>query len=146
MTRHEFCSLCLIAQRLIFRPAIFHPIVDPVSGELDVHRAFAKWKRNVNHIWQVLLYARRIFYKIDTKEPLNPEAAVLWVASQSFWVTRWCAQELYFSWAKCVLCSKKWKTEVQKCCQSALISEKTWTNMHFFKMFPTGKLYSHDFC
>ncbi|XP_071785141.1 AKT-interacting protein-like [Asterias amurensis] len=64
--------------RLIFQPAIFHPIVDPISGELDVHRAFSKWKRNVNHIWQVLLYARRIFYKIDTKSPLNPEAAVLY--------------------------------------------------------------------
>ncbi|XP_038069895.1 AKT-interacting protein-like [Patiria miniata] len=64
--------------RLIFRPSIFHPIVDPVSGELDVQRAFTKWKRNVNHIWQVLLYARRVFYKIDTKAPLNPEAAVLY--------------------------------------------------------------------
>ncbi|XP_022091968.1 AKT-interacting protein-like [Acanthaster planci] len=64
--------------RLIFRPSIFHPIIDPVSGELDVQRAFTKWKRNVNHIWQVLLYARRVFYKIDTKAPLNPEAAVLY--------------------------------------------------------------------
>ncbi len=31
----------------------------------------------MNHIWHVLLYARRVFYKIDTKNPLNPEAAVL---------------------------------------------------------------------
>ena len=37
------------------------------------------FRRNVNHIWQVLLYARRVFYKIDTKAPLNPEAAVLYV-------------------------------------------------------------------
>ncbi|XP_077982260.1 AKT-interacting protein-like isoform X3 [Glandiceps talaboti] len=64
--------------RLIFDPPIFHPIVDPVSGELDVKRTFTKWKRNVNHIWQVLLYARRIFYKIDTKSPSNPQAAVLY--------------------------------------------------------------------
>jgi hypothetical protein len=31
----------------------------------------------VNHIWQILLYARRCFYKIDTKDPLNVEAAQL---------------------------------------------------------------------
>uniref|UniRef100_A0A8C6EKI0 AKT-interacting protein n=1 Tax=Microcebus murinus TaxID=30608 RepID=A0A8C6EKI0_MICMU len=52
--------------------------LDPMSGELDVKRAFAKWKRNHNHIWQVLMYARRVFYKIDTASPLNPEAAVLY--------------------------------------------------------------------
>lgn len=64
--------------RLVFDIPVFHPLVDPVSGELDVKRAFAKWRRNHNHIWQVLMYARRIFYKIDTTSPLNPEAAVLY--------------------------------------------------------------------
>ncbi|XP_075694497.1 AKT-interacting protein isoform X2 [Rhinoderma darwinii] len=64
--------------RLVFDIPVFHPLVDPVSGELDVKRAFAKWRRNHNHIWQVLMYARRIFYKIDTNSPLNPEAAVLY--------------------------------------------------------------------
>ncbi|XP_023349969.1 AKT-interacting protein isoform X1 [Sarcophilus harrisii] len=90
--------------RLVFDIPVFHPLVDPISGELDVKRAFAKWRlvfsfllieycmkepwrlksshfsfrRNHNHIWQVLMYARRIFYKIDTTTPLNPEAAVLY--------------------------------------------------------------------
>ncbi|CAN2389337.1 early endosome to late endosome transport [Pristimantis euphronides] len=64
--------------RLVFDIPVFHPLVDPISGELDVKRAFAKWRRNHNHIWQVLMYARRIFYKIDTTSPLNPEAAVLY--------------------------------------------------------------------
>lgn len=64
--------------RLVFDIPVFHPLVDPISGELDVKRAFAKWRRNHNHIWQVLMYARRIFYKIDTNSPLNPEAAVLY--------------------------------------------------------------------
>ncbi|XP_019629526.1 PREDICTED: AKT-interacting protein-like isoform X1 [Branchiostoma belcheri] len=64
--------------RVIFDPPIFHPVVDIETGELDVKRGFTKWRRNVNHIWQVLLYVRRIFYKIDTKNPLNPEAAVLY--------------------------------------------------------------------
>ncbi|XP_069072429.1 AKT-interacting protein isoform X2 [Pleurodeles waltl] len=64
--------------RLVFDIPVFHPLVDPVSGELDVKRAFTKWRRNHNHIWQVLMYARRVFYKIDTAGPLNPEAAVLY--------------------------------------------------------------------
>ncbi|XP_025924623.1 AKT-interacting protein isoform X12 [Apteryx rowi] len=64
--------------RLVFDLPVFHPLVDPESCELDVKRAFAKWRRNHNHIWQVLMYARRVFYKIDTTSPLNPEAAVLY--------------------------------------------------------------------
>ncbi|XP_074523351.1 AKT-interacting protein isoform X2 [Halichoeres trimaculatus] len=64
--------------KLVFDIPVFHPLVDPVSGELDVRRAFTKWRRNHNHIWQVLMYARTIFYKINTTDPLNPEAAVLY--------------------------------------------------------------------
>lgn len=41
-------------------------------------------RRNHNHIWQVLMYARTIFYKISTTEPLNPEASVLWVLLSVF--------------------------------------------------------------
>ena len=40
-----------------------------------IFQGFHKWKRNVNHIWQLLLYTRRIFYKIDLSSPLNMEAA-----------------------------------------------------------------------
>ncbi|NP_001279602.1 AKT-interacting protein [Callorhinchus milii] len=64
--------------RLMFDMPVFHPLIDPAIGELDVKRAFTKWRRNHNHIWQVLMYARRVFYKIDTVNPLNPEAAVLY--------------------------------------------------------------------
>ncbi|PIK43568.1 putative AKT-interacting protein isoform X2 [Apostichopus japonicus] len=63
---------------LTFRPPLFHPMVDPISGELDVKRTFSKWRRSTNHIWQVLLFARRVFYKIDSTEPLNSEAANLY--------------------------------------------------------------------
>ncbi|XP_074646033.1 AKT-interacting protein-like isoform X2 [Tubulanus polymorphus] len=64
--------------RLKFDVPIFHPCINPETGELDCKRAFQKWRRNVNHISQVLLYARRVFYKIDNANPLNPEAAVLY--------------------------------------------------------------------
>ena len=64
--------------KIVFDHAPFHPLINPQTGELDVQRAFPAWKRNVNHIWNVLLYTRRIFYKIDVRSPLNPEAAVLY--------------------------------------------------------------------
>jgi hypothetical protein len=41
-------------------------------------QGFHKCKRNVNHIWQLLLYTRRVFYKIDLSSPLNMEAATLY--------------------------------------------------------------------
>jgi len=63
---------------VIFKPPVFHPVVNMETGELDVKRAFPKWRRNINRLCQVLLYARRIFYKIDMKSPLNPEAANLY--------------------------------------------------------------------
>jgi len=66
------------APTVIFKPAIFHPVINIETGELDVKRAFPKWRRNINHLWQVLLYARRIFYKIDTQNPCNTEAATLY--------------------------------------------------------------------
>ena len=61
--------------QIIFDHSPFHPLINPKTGELDVKRAFPSWKRNVNHIWNVLLYTRRIFYKIETDSPLNPDAA-----------------------------------------------------------------------
>lgn len=64
--------------RVIFDPPVFHPVIDPDTGELDVKRAIHKWRRNVHKIWQVLLYTRRIFFKIDTKNPLNAQAAQLY--------------------------------------------------------------------
>uniref|UniRef100_A0A3Q4MJS0 Akt interacting protein n=1 Tax=Neolamprologus brichardi TaxID=32507 RepID=A0A3Q4MJS0_NEOBR len=30
--------------KLVFDIPVFHPLVDPVSGELDVRRAFTKWR------------------------------------------------------------------------------------------------------
>lgn len=65
-------------QTVVFETPVFHPLIDPETLELDIKRGFAnKWRRNVNHLWHVLLYVRRCFYKIETTHPLNPEAAVL---------------------------------------------------------------------
>ncbi|CAM9704725.1 AKT-interacting protein [Lampetra fluviatilis] len=64
--------------RLVFDWPVFHPVINETTGELDVKRAFNKWRRNQNHIWQVMLYARQVFYKIETSNPLSTEAALLY--------------------------------------------------------------------
>jgi len=64
--------------KVVFDNPVFHPSVDPNTNSLNVKQGFHKWKRNVNHIWQLLLYTRRVFYKIDLANPLNMEAASLY--------------------------------------------------------------------
>ena len=78
--------------KIVFENSVFHPSIDPathvlnvkqvLTSQLDNHlshitQGFHKWKRNVNHIWQILLYTRRVFHKIDTTAALNSEAAQL---------------------------------------------------------------------
>ncbi|XP_055891216.1 AKT-interacting protein-like isoform X1 [Biomphalaria glabrata] len=64
--------------KFVFEFPVFHPLVNPETGELDVKREFPRWRRNVNHLWQVIFYARRVFSKVETKSPSNPEAALLY--------------------------------------------------------------------
>ena len=63
--------------KLVFDPPVYHPLNNQETGELDVYREFSKWRRNVNHIWQVSMYARRLFHKDKTENPLKKEAAKL---------------------------------------------------------------------
>ena len=73
--------------QITFDQAPFHPLIDRITGKLDINRAFPKWKRNVNHIWNVLLYLRRIFYKIETDNPINLEAATLYKSKLTLFKT-----------------------------------------------------------
>ena len=52
-------------------------MINANTGEMDVRSGFQEWRKNVNHIWQVVHYVRRAFYKIETKSPLNQEASEL---------------------------------------------------------------------
>ncbi|XP_052233580.1 AKT-interacting protein-like isoform X1 [Dreissena polymorpha] len=64
--------------RVFFEFPVFHPAVNPKTGELDVKREFKKWRRGTNFLWQVLMYVRRVFFKIDPKCSWNEEAAELY--------------------------------------------------------------------
>lgn len=36
--------LCVVFQSLIFKPPVYHPVVNVDTGELDVKRNFPKWR------------------------------------------------------------------------------------------------------
>ncbi|XP_035827466.1 AKT-interacting protein isoform X2 [Aplysia californica] len=64
--------------KFVFEYPVFHPLIHPETGEVDIKRAFPRWRKNVNHLWQVFLYVKKIFYKLEVKSPSNPEAATLY--------------------------------------------------------------------
>lgn len=41
---NRWCVCSCRWQKVVFDIPVFHPLVDPVSGELDVRRAFTKWR------------------------------------------------------------------------------------------------------
>jgi hypothetical protein len=52
-------------------------MINPDSGDMDVRSGFQEWRKNVNHIWQVVQYIYRAFKKIETKSSVNQEASEL---------------------------------------------------------------------
>ncbi len=44
IVEYPLSRVVLFRQRLVFDPPVFHPVVNPETGELDVKRAFQKWR------------------------------------------------------------------------------------------------------
>jgi ubiquitin-protein ligase len=56
---------CHEAPKIVFDTIPFHPLVHPKTGELDTSKAFPLWNPNVNHLWQLVLFAKKIFYNLE---------------------------------------------------------------------------------
>lgn len=66
-----------ILQKVVFKTQVFHPLINPESGELCTSWGFPEWKRN-NRICQLLQYIIKIFVNLDTKmTPVHQEASIL---------------------------------------------------------------------
>ena len=68
-----------LSQEFDFQPGVYHPLVDVETGELETKKEFQRWRRDINHIYHLLLFARKIFYNIDTQHAVNQEAVDLYV-------------------------------------------------------------------
>lgn len=51
------------APGVYFFNAVFHPLVDPVTGKLDLSIAFPTWKSGRDYIVLVLAFVKKIFFK-----------------------------------------------------------------------------------
>ncbi|XP_057665326.1 protein crossbronx homolog [Diorhabda carinulata] len=63
--------------KVIFHSKLFHPVIDNDSGELNLFKAFPKWSKSNQHIWQVVKYIQWIFLDMDksVEHAVNLEAA-----------------------------------------------------------------------
>ncbi|XP_046675554.1 protein crossbronx homolog [Homalodisca vitripennis] len=68
--------------RVVSESSVFHPSVDPVTGEVVVASVFPEWRKDVNRLWQMLEHVVQMFCSIDTKNAVNIEAARLFEDSQ----------------------------------------------------------------
>jgi hypothetical protein len=57
---------------------VYHPQVNPDTGELSTSRHFPKWRAGKDKLWHLLKLVRHTFYSTSVKEPVfNREAADL---------------------------------------------------------------------
>ncbi|CAH2008222.1 unnamed protein product [Acanthoscelides obtectus] len=63
--------------KVIFHSHIFHPVIEAQSRELYLLKAFPKWNKAEQHLWQVLKYIQWIFYNVECsiEHTINEEAA-----------------------------------------------------------------------
>lgn len=75
LNENQHISWCL--QKVVFESNVFHPSVDPVSGEAELKSMFPEWRKDVNRLWQVLDHVVQMFCSVRVKNPLHTEAAHL---------------------------------------------------------------------
>ncbi|CAG9860108.1 unnamed protein product [Phyllotreta striolata] len=63
--------------KVIFYSKLFHPVINPETNELNLLKAFPKWCKASQHIWQVVKFIQWIFYDMDksVEHAVNLEAA-----------------------------------------------------------------------
>ena len=85
--------LRLLRARLFLRVhscgQVFHPLIHPDTGLLDISLQFPTWSSNQHYIVLLLCYIKKIFYKteywagVSGKDAMNPKAQNLFVNSNS---------------------------------------------------------------
>ncbi|XP_054011261.1 AKT-interacting protein-like [Hylaeus anthracinus] len=63
--------------KVIFQTPVFHPLINPESGELCTSWGFPEWRKS-NRVWQLIQFITKILTKVDIKmNPINQEASML---------------------------------------------------------------------
>ncbi|XP_029048726.2 AKT-interacting protein-like [Osmia bicornis bicornis] len=60
--------------KIVFQTPVFHPLIDPESGELCTTWSFSEWRKS-NRIWQLVQFITKVLTKVDIKmNAVNQEA------------------------------------------------------------------------
>jgi len=62
---------------VVFYSKVTHPLVDPMSGELNLSTRFPEWVANQDYIYHILTYIKEIFKKIPEQGHFNREISDL---------------------------------------------------------------------
>lgn len=63
--------------KVIFQTPVFHPLIDPETGELCTSWGFPEWRKS-NRMWHLIHFVTKILTKVDIKmSPVNQEASNL---------------------------------------------------------------------
>lgn len=78
------------APTIVFENSLFHPAVDEVTREFAVQSFFPEWRKDVNHVYQVLVILKQILHCVDARsfEPVNKKAAELFISDKVAYQTR----------------------------------------------------------
>lgn len=60
---------------IVFHSEVFHPLICPFNGTVELVEAFPKWKSSENHIWQLLKFLHYIFASFDEYMALAEQSA-----------------------------------------------------------------------
>uniref|UniRef100_A0AAG5DRB1 UBC core domain-containing protein n=1 Tax=Anopheles atroparvus TaxID=41427 RepID=A0AAG5DRB1_ANOAO len=76
-----------------FQSEVFHPLISPTDGLLDLTDAFPQWRPGDNHVWQILKFVQFIFQNLDdhmiqTAHVANNDACELLLESRSDFLQR----------------------------------------------------------
>ncbi|KAI8122510.1 hypothetical protein FF38_04328 [Lucilia cuprina] len=63
---------------VIFQNEIFHPLICPFTGTLDLSHAFPHWRCGEDHVWQLLKYIQAIFNDPVDCIRLNSSTTIKW--------------------------------------------------------------------
>jgi len=82
------------APKIFFSQEVFHPLIRPDTGELDISVQFPVWQPNQHYIVLLLGYIKKCFYKTDffiprpDQEPFNKQAQTLWITKKEEFIRR----------------------------------------------------------
>uniref|UniRef100_A0A8D8Y9E0 AKT-interacting protein n=1 Tax=Cacopsylla melanoneura TaxID=428564 RepID=A0A8D8Y9E0_9HEMI len=78
------------APTIVFETSLFHPAIDEVTREFAVQSFFPEWRKDVNHVYQILVILKQILHCVDARsfEPVNAKADELFRSDKATFQSR----------------------------------------------------------